>query len=134
LPGPILLGSQDGFSVEWDTPPGFTAGYLEIKEKFVYRFSLLQRFSIPMVTLFHDGQLCKLGLPFIGRQRIRTTPGGGEIRLFVPEGTRRVKVLITFPGILNARPERVELRNVTFYRFLFKPLIPYTRTFEKQGC
>jgi len=134
LPGPYPLAARNQFSVEWETPAGFTSGYIELQEKFTYRWNWLQRFSVPIVEIYHDGQPCKRELLFLGPQRIRTTPAGGEVRFLVPEGTRRVKAIITFPGILNAHPEQVDFWNVQFYQFLFKPQLPYTHTFLDQGC
>ncbi len=133
LPGPFVLDKTNEFSIEWNVPPGIGQGYLEMDEKFIFSSELLRRFTMPFAMAFVDGEVQNWRKLGHGRTRIRTSPEGGTYRFYFPENTRKVGLVITFWGILNAKPEKVELTNVEFYKFNFKPIIPYTERFLKEG-
>ena len=131
LPGSATLDEQNEFRATIQTPQNFRNGYLQMKAKFFYRWGFLQRFSLPLVAFYLDGRLANWDYPYNGRERLRTTPEGGEIRLMVNAPVSEVKMSITFVGMMNAPPERVELSQARFYQFNSPPKIPYTLEFVK---
>jgi len=131
LPASVDLGPQDGFSVTWEVPPDLGSGYIQLQEKCFYRFGILQRFSLPLLQIYLDGIQVQWPWPDNGRQRLRTTPAGGETRILLPTPTRQVKIKVTFPGVLNLPPERIEVSQVRFYKFNSRPFVPYTLEFMR---
>lgn len=130
MAGPITLDRSNGYSVEWEIPRGLTMGYVEMDEKFVYSPSLLQRVSCPEVKMWIDGKALERRQKHgHGMERIRTTASGGIFRAYLPKKGEKVKLTVTFPGSLNFRPEKVEIMNVRFHQFNFKPAVPYTDSF-----
>jgi hypothetical protein len=132
LPGPYLLSAENNFSITWELPPGFTHGYLEMQEKFFYRPTVSQRLSKPSIAVYVTEQGLRMRLSR-GRQAIRNTPAGGVYRLYLPPNINRAVMTISFPGMFNPAPERVEISGIKFQQFNFAPRVPYTRTFLERG-
>jgi hypothetical protein len=130
LPGPFVLDAGNGFTLSLDVPDGVQHGYVIFDERFEYRFGFLQRFSLPMLKTSVDGKrLTWLRLQGNGRDRIRNTAGGGQLRIFLPPKGRKLAVQVEFPGAFKTRPQRIEVSNVRFFNFTAFPGVPYTDLF-----
>jgi hypothetical protein len=132
LPGPISLSNQNRFRTEWELPDGFSGGYIEINESFSYASHWFQRFSRPLVKVLLNDQPINRPIED-GSARIRNTSEGGIYRIYVPRHTSKVTFQILYPGILNLKPNAVTLRDIGFYQFNFRPDVPYTASFLKDG-
>ena len=125
------LTAENSFHVEWKTAPSPEKRYLEFYTRFHYRPKFGRRFSLPQAYVFFDG--VKREDRHRGRNSMVTRPEGGWFRLFIPPNAGRIDLRIGFPGILNYRPDRVELTKIRLHRFLFEPQVPYTMYFLDQG-
>ena len=132
--GLIAASAENGFTVEWPVPEGTGRGFVEMNCRFEYQPGLLRRFSVPEMKVRVNGTLQdRLRAHGNGMERLRTTPEGGSFRAFLPGNAGRVALTITFPGMLNARPERVEFTGVRFCSFSVEPRVPFSPEFLRSG-
>lgn len=127
LDGPFVLNRENDYTIELDIPPEMTIGYAELMEVCHFRFALLQRFSIPITELYLDDKIVAFRRAASGSVRLRTTEEGGRLRLYIYKKASKARFTLTFPGILNARPEKVEIKSVKFYAFDQPISVPYFR-------
>jgi hypothetical protein len=135
LKGPFYLKGDNEYSYEWDVPAGVSQGYVEMNEKFFFSPEFLRRLSCPFVEFYVDDKPQEWDKPrgSHGREHLRTTLGGGTVRIYLPLDTEKVKIELVFKGMFNAKPDKVEITDVRFFQFNYKPQVPYTNMFLKHG-
>jgi len=122
--GPFFLNRSNQYTESFLVPPDPSLMFVQFQAEFKYRYGFLSRLSMPIVRLYFDQRPWAYLRPQSGRERLEPLQGKHGFRAYLYHDSKTMDLQITFPGMLNVRPEQIKVTDVQWGKFQLEQLSP----------